>query len=36
MHFEVALFKIGEDQRGENKGDNHNPTRERGIFPNAA
>ena len=34
--FEVALFKAGADQRRENTGDYHNPTRERGIFPNTA
>jgi hypothetical protein len=34
--FEVALFKAGADQRRENTGDYHDPTRERGIFPNTA
>jgi hypothetical protein len=34
--FEVALFKIVGDQRRENTGDYHNPTRRRGIFPNKA
>ena len=32
--FDVALFKTGEYQRGENKGNYHNPTRQRGIFGN--
>ena len=36
VSFEVALFKAGADQRRENTGDYHNPTRERGIFPNTA
>ena len=36
MSFEVALFKTVADQRRENTGDYHNPTRERGIFPNTA
>ena len=34
--FEVALFKTVGDQRHENTGDNHNPTRQRGIFPHTA
>ena len=34
--FEVALFKIMGDQRRENTRDYHNPTRQRGIFPNTA
>ena len=32
--FEGALFKTGEYQRGENKGNYPNPTRQRGIFGN--
>ena len=36
VSFEVALFKTGVDPRRENSGDYHNPTRERGIFPNTA
>jgi hypothetical protein len=30
--FEVALFKTAGDQRGEDKGNYHNPTRQRGIY----
>jgi hypothetical protein len=33
-HFEVALFKTWDYQRGENKGNYHNPTRQRGILGN--
>jgi hypothetical protein len=29
--FEVALDKTGEDQRGENNGDSHNPTLFSGV-----
>ena len=36
VSFEVALFKTGKYQRGENKGNYHNPTRQRGIFANTA
>jgi hypothetical protein len=36
VSFEVALFKTGEDQRGENTGNYHNPTRQRGISRNTA
>jgi hypothetical protein len=36
VSFEVALFRTGEDQRCENKGTYHNPTRQRGIFANTA
>jgi hypothetical protein len=32
--FEVARFAV--DQAGKNTGDYHNPTRQRGIFPNTA
>jgi len=32
--FEVALFKTAGDQRSENKGSYHNPTRQRGIYGN--
>jgi hypothetical protein len=35
-HFEVALIKTVGDQRQEDTGDNHNPTRQRGIFPHTA
>ncbi len=34
LSFEVALFKTGKDERGENKGDHHNPTRQPGIDGN--
>jgi hypothetical protein len=34
--FEVAVFKTVADQRRENMGDYHNPTRQRGIFQNTA
>jgi hypothetical protein len=33
---EVALFTMAVDQRTENTGDYHNPTRQRGIFPDTA
>lgn len=33
---EVALFKTGGDQWGENKGNYHNPKRQRAIFANTA
>jgi hypothetical protein len=28
VSFEAALYKTSEDQRGENKGNHHNPTRQ--------
>jgi hypothetical protein len=34
--FEVARFRTAEDQGGENTGDYHNPTRQRGISRNPA
>jgi len=36
VSFEVALFGARVDQRVENKGNYHNPTRQRGIFANTA
>jgi hypothetical protein len=36
VSFEVARFRTAEDQGGENTGDYHNPTRQRGIFLNTA
>ncbi len=33
-HFEVALFDKQGDQYGENTGNYHNPTRQRGIYGN--
>jgi hypothetical protein len=36
VSFEVALIKTVADQRRENMGDHHNPTRQRGIFPNTS
>ena len=36
VSFEVVRFRTQEDQGGENTGDYHNPTRQRGIFPNTA
>ena len=32
--FEVALFDNRGDRQGENTGDYHNPTRQRGIYGN--
>ena len=34
MLSEVAMFKTTGDQRSENAGNYHNPTRQRGIFRN--
>ena len=34
--FESAMFKTAGDQRGENKGNYHNPTRQRGIHGDTA
>ena len=36
VSFEVARFRIAVDQAGKKTGDYHNPTRQRGIFPNTA
>ena len=32
MTTEISVFKTAEDQRGENREDYHNPTRQRGIY----